>query len=103
MYRPDIETAKALAGEYGAIPVGMAIPTAGRTPADAFRALKNLSRHCFILESAEDAKRHGRYTFLGYDPGLEITCENGEMRIRNGADFRFAARDCAAHIQKILA
>ncbi|MDR2088981.1 MAG: anthranilate synthase component I family protein, partial [Clostridiales Family XIII bacterium] len=40
---------------------------------------------------------------LGYDPGLEITCENGEMRIRNGADFRFAARDCAAHIQKILA
>jgi anthranilate synthase component 1 len=102
MYIPDMQTAKALAGEYGVIPIGMTIPAADKTPAGVFAILKNLSRQCYILESAEDAGRYGRYTFLGYDPKLEITCENGEMRIRNGADIRFKADDCAARIRKIL-
>ena len=102
MCKPDICTAKALAGEYGVIPVGRTIRTAGRTPADAFRILKKLSRQCFVLESAEDAERYGRYTFLGYDPKLEISCANGELRILGSADFRFATRDCATHIRKLL-
>ncbi|MDR2770421.1 MAG: anthranilate synthase component I family protein, partial [Clostridiales Family XIII bacterium] len=103
MYKPDLQTAKALAGEYGVIPIVRTVPTAGGTPAEVFRILKKLSRQCFILESAEDAARYGRYTFLGYDPKSEITYENGRMRIRNGADHSFETRDAAAHIQRILA
>ena len=35
-----------------------------RTPVEVLRALKNVSRHCFLLESAEDSKQWGRYSFL---------------------------------------
>ena len=34
-----------------------------------------------MLESVEDKKQWGRYTFLGYDPSLELTCVNGNLTI----------------------
>ena len=47
------------------------------------RILKNVSTHCYMLESAQANDRWGRYTFLGYDPKLEITCINGELKAGN--------------------
>ena len=32
-----------------------------------------------MLESAQSDEKWGRYTFLGFDPKLEITCINGEI------------------------
>lgn len=40
-----------------------------------------------MLESIEDAEKWGRYSFLGYDPLLEFTCQNGVVQIRGDADF----------------
>ena len=34
--------------------------------------LKQVSTHCYMLESVEESKRWGRYTFLGFDPVLEL-------------------------------
>ncbi|MDR3313397.1 MAG: anthranilate synthase component I family protein [Oscillospiraceae bacterium] len=104
MIRPGMEEARALAesGAYGRIPVSLTFAAGELTPALAFRKLKNLSRQCFTLESAEDAGRYGRYTFLGYDPQLELSCTGGETRIRSGADIRFADANPAAYIQKLL-
>jgi anthranilate synthase component 1 len=78
------EEIKAGAGQYRRYPVVRRI-TGGRTPVEVFRVLKGLSRQCFILESLEDSGLWGRYTFLGYDPKLEITCADGKLRIRQGA------------------
>lgn len=36
-----------------------------------------------MLESVEKQEKWGRYTFLGYDPKLEITCTDGTMFIKN--------------------
>lgn len=47
------------------------------------RILKNVSTHCFLLESAQANEAWGRYTFLGFDPKLEITYRDGEMKIGN--------------------
>ncbi|MCL1866044.1 MAG: anthranilate synthase component I, partial [Oscillospiraceae bacterium] len=47
------------------------------TPVMLLKKLKKVSGNCFILESAEDNKRWGRYTFLGFEPKTEITCLNG--------------------------
>ena len=49
----------------------------------ALRALRAASRHCFLLESAEANKRAGRYSFIGYDPALELTCQDGTLRVRH--------------------
>ena len=41
----------------------------------------------------------GRYTFLGYDPKLEVTCVNGRMKI---GDRVFETTDPGKHINQIL-
>ena len=86
MYHPSLEEARAIAaaGSFRKIPVSREILSDFTTPIEALRVLRNHSGHCFLLESAEDNQRWGRYTFLGYDPRIEVTCTNGHLRIRNG-------------------
>jgi anthranilate synthase component 1 len=93
---------KALARDYRRIPLWKSIPALDRTPTDVFLALKNLSRQCFILESLEDPERWGRYTFIGYDPKLEITCTNGTVNIRNGTNLRLETKEPGAYIKQII-
>ena len=50
------------------------------TPIEAMKILKTVSTHCYMLESAQANDRWGRYTFLGFDPKMEITCIDGEMK-----------------------
>ena len=53
-----------------------------RTPVETLKVLQGVSSHCYMLESVEDKKKQwGRYTFLGYDPSLELTCVNGNLTI----------------------
>lgn len=53
------------------------------TPINLLKLLKTVSRYCYILESVEKQKRWGRYTFLGYDPLLDITCLDGTIVIKD--------------------
>lgn len=47
------------------------------TPITVLSALKQASTHTFLLESVDDHQRWGRYSFLGFDPKLEIVCQQG--------------------------
>ena len=77
------ETKKAAQG-YQVVPVYKKIMSDIKTPMEVLRILKGVSSHCYMLESVENQETWGRYTFLGYDPKMEITCTNGQMTIRNG-------------------
>ena len=46
------------------------------------RILRKASKHCYLLESASQEEAWGRYSFLGYDPTMEITCLDGKVTIR---------------------
>ena len=70
-------------GKYDVLPVSCEILSDFITPIEAMKKLKNVSKHCYMLESAQADETWGRYTFLGFDPKLEITCINGEMKIGN--------------------
>lgn len=85
MEQMTLEQAKRIAqeGDYGLVPLTRELYADAITPTEVMRILKNISRHCYMLESAEDNKRWGRYTFLGYEPALEITCRNGSVQIKN--------------------
>ena len=48
-----------------------------------YENLKKASRHCYLLESASQTEVWGRYSFLGYEPTMEITCTDGLMKIRH--------------------
>lgn len=73
----------AATGEYNVLPVSCEILSDFTTPIEVMKILKNVSTHCYMLESAQANETWGRYTFLGYDPKLEITCMDGEMKIGN--------------------
>ena len=82
---PNLEDVRSLAatGEYKVVPISCEILSDICTPIEAMRILKNVSTHCYMLESAQQDEKWGRYTFLGYDPKLEITCMDGEMQAGN--------------------
>lgn len=73
----------ALSGNFRRIPVSRELYADRITAIEVLRILRGVSKHCYLLESVEDAKRWGRYTFLGYDPVLELTCKNGNLVIRS--------------------
>ena len=95
---PSLPQVKAIAaqGQYRALPVHCEILSDFLTPIEALRILKNVSTHCYLLESALADEKWGRYTFLGYDPKLEITCRDGEMK---AGDLRFSTQDPAAYLR----
>ncbi len=78
---PSIEEVRELAktGRYDVVPVSCEILSDFTTPIETIRILKNASTHAYMLESAWANEKWGRYTFLGFDPKLEITCINGEI------------------------
>ena len=87
-------------GEYKVVPVSCELFADICTPIQAVRKLKNVSSHCFLLESAEPQETWGRYTFLGYDPKMSITCADGEMRVN---ELKMQTKDPSAVLRQILA
>lgn len=78
---PTLTEVKEIAktGKYDILPVNCEILSDFITPIEAMRILQNVSTHCYLLESAQANEAWGRYTFLGYDPKLEINCIDGHM------------------------
>lgn len=57
-------------GKYDIAPVSLEMLSDMKTPIQVLRILKNVSEHCYLLESAKENDNFGRYTFLGFDPAL---------------------------------
>lgn len=89
----------AAAGNYKAVPVSCEMLSDICTPIEALRILKNVSTHCYLLESVAEKEKWGRYTFLGYDPKLEISCLDGEMKI---GDVTLHTEDPSAKLRELL-
>ncbi|MCH5256623.1 MAG: anthranilate synthase component I [Lachnospiraceae bacterium] len=85
--------------KYKTAPISMEIYSDIRTPIEVLRILKNVSGHCYLLESVSDHEKWGRYTFLGYDPKLEITCQNGHMK---AGELSFETTDPGKYIRQVI-
>ena len=81
---PTLEEIRKIAesGEYRRIPVCRELYSDRYTPVEVMRTLRTASRHCYLLESASQTEVWGRYSFLGYEPSMEITCTDGNLQIR---------------------
>lgn len=104
MIRPTLEEAKTLAkeGNYQVLPVSMELYSDFVTPIEVLRKLQNVSSHCYLLESIEDSQKWGRYTFLGYQPKLELTCKDGKIIIRNGTQITLETKHPGEQIHQII-
>ena len=89
MFSPSLDEVKEIAknSEYKRIPISYELFSDIATPIEVLRVLKEVSKHCYMLESVEDSQKWGRYTFLGFNPLLEFTCQNGVVKIRGDKDF----------------
>ena len=82
---PSLEEVSKLAksGEYKRIPLMIELLSDCYTPIEVVRILKNTSHQCYLLESASQTETWGRYSFLGFNPRLEITCQDGRLSIKD--------------------
>ena len=101
-FTPSLDEARtyAAAGEYKVLPVSCEILADLCTPIGALKILKNVSTHCYLLESAQPDEKWGRYTFLGLDPKMEITCRDGEMK---AGELTLHTQDPSGVLRQILA
>lgn len=99
---PDLNEIRKISatGEYKVVPVSCEILSDICTPIEALKILKNVSSHCYMLESAQQNEKWGRYTFLGFDPKMEITCLNGNMKVGN---VSFETKDPSSFLRQIIA
>ena len=99
---PKIEKIKEISktGDYTVIPVSTQILSDFTTPIEALRILKNASDHVYMLESAKADETWGRYTFLGFEPKMLITCKDGIMK---AGDKTIETNDPSGEIRKIMA
>ena len=104
MRQTTLEEVKEIAasGNYGMIPVSREILADIRTPVEVLRALQNVSTHCFLLESVEDSRQWGRYTFLGFDPAMELTCTDHVLTVRAGGRIQMRVEHPGAYIRQVL-
>lgn len=98
----SLEEARKLSQGYKIVPISKEILSDITTPMQVLRILKGVSSHCFMLESVENQEKWGRYTFLGYDPKLEITCTDGVMVIKNGSEKIKNVEHPGEYIKEIL-
>lgn len=89
MVFPSLEEVKEIGKnkEYKRIPIAHELLADIATPIEVLRILKGISKHTYMLESVEDSQKWGRYSFLGFNPLLEFTCQNGIVKIRGDEDF----------------
>ena len=101
-FLPSLEEVKKIAHEqiYNVLPVSCEMLSDFTTPIEVMRVLKNVSSHCFMLESAQADEKWGRYTFIGFEPKMEITCIDG---ILNLGDITVNTNQPSQYLRQILA
>lgn len=88
--------------DYKVVPISMELYSDIKTPIETLKILKGISINVFILESVDSTNKMGRYTFLGYDLKLELTCYNHKLKITTGTTIEEEVKHPNEYIRKIL-
>lgn len=86
-------------GCYDILPVSCEILSDICTPIEAMTILKNISSHCYMLESVAGHEKWGRYTFLGFDPKTQLTAVGNEITV---GDVKMKTENPSIQIREIL-
>jgi anthranilate synthase component 1 len=84
---PTLADARELAADYNVIPLRHTFIDDCETPVSAFLKLRGRGP-AFLLESAEQGQRFGRYSFLGFRPRAVLRDEQGRLTVYEGSAVR---------------
>lgn len=79
--RPECDQILKLAKDYDIVPVCKEIYADIITPIGLLRKLAAMSDRYYLLESVEGGEKWGRYSFMGYDPIMRVTCSAGKVTV----------------------
>jgi anthranilate synthase component 1 len=91
---PDLEGVRALAGEHNLIPLRHTFIADCETPVSAFLKLRDTGP-AFLLESAEQGQRVGRFSFIGFRPRTVLRWSLGD----GGDPYALAAAEVGRYRQ----
>jgi anthranilate synthase component 1 len=74
---PSLDEVRELAREHNLVPIRHTFVADTETPVSAYLKLRG-GGPSFLLESAEQGQRFGRWSFLGYRPRAVLRCEAGD-------------------------
>ncbi len=95
---PSLEEVRALAADYNLIPLRHTFIDDCETPVSAFLKLRG-SEPSFLLESADQGQRVGRWSFIGFKPRAIVRWAPGDP----GDPYELAARETARYRQAPIA
>src|SRR5436305_14519370 len=78
--QPSLEEVRELAREHSVVPLRHTFISDTETPVSAYLRLRG-EGPSFLLESAEQGQRFGRWSFLGVQPRSVIRLENGVLTV----------------------
>lgn len=81
MTEPSLEQVKNLAAGYDLVPIRTEIYADMVTPILLLRKIAKSKKLFYLLESIEGGEKWGRYSFLGYDPVMRVTCREKQVVI----------------------
>ena len=86
MIIPSCEEILNISSQYDIIPLSSEVYADVVTPITLLRRLARQSRRFFLLESIDGGEKWGRYSFLGYDPVMRVTCKSGQVSLDSQAE-----------------
>lgn len=103
MIIPERKKIKKLAEDYTVIPLCKEIYADIATPIMLLRKLSGCSKRFFLLESVEGGEKWARYSFLGFNPLLRVSCKERKVTIeREGVNEEFETEDGMEVVRDIL-
>lgn len=101
MIKPTYEQAKQFENDYTYVPVCKEILADDITPILMLRKLAVLDQQYFLLESVEGGNL-GRYSFLGYNPKLSVSCKDGVLKVKENGMVRIVPGKPKEALESIL-
>ena len=104
MTKPSMEEVEKMAVGYDLVPIQEEIFADMVTPILLLRKIAASKKNYYLLESIEGGEQWGRYSFLGYDPIMRISCKEKKVTIEEkGKVETVETEDAFEVIRKILA
>jgi anthranilate synthase component 1 len=102
MIKPTLEEAKKLSKDYTVIPITLEIFSDQKTPIEILKNLRRQSEYWFILESVSGTDNWGRYSFLGYNPILNVYGTGDSVTVKKGMQKTEQKQDAVTVIRELM-
>lgn len=81
MFYPSFVEVKKYEKDYNIAPIAYEIYADTETPINLFLKFKESCDCCFLLESVNGGEKWGRYSFIGFNPKMEVTIKDYNINI----------------------